>query len=81
MFWFDYDRYQRDIGEKGKKLPHNPDEGISHNMVTWLYTRHLEHPWFKPDLLTSDTTLRQAAKEPPTTSSGLFPVVPGHAPK
>jgi hypothetical protein len=62
VLWFDYDRYLRDIGEKGKKLESNPEEGISHNMVTWLYTRHLEHPWFKPDLLAPDTELRQAAK-------------------
>lgn len=72
--WFDYDRYLRDIGEKGEKLPHNPNEGTSHNMVTWLYTRHLEHPWFKPDLLTPDDTLRQAAKDPNASRYILKPL-------
>ncbi len=74
VLWYDYDRYQRDIGEKDQPLPHKPDEGTTHGVATWLYTRYLEHPWFKPDMHRPDVRLRRAKASPNARTFILRPL-------
>ena len=60
---YDYRRYLGDIGEKGRALRRAPEEGVHHGLVTWLFTRYLEHPWFKIDTLALGDDLRRAATD------------------
>jgi hypothetical protein len=64
VLWYDYDRYLCDIGEKNKTLPQKPEDGVTHGLLTWLYTRYLEHPWMKVDVHNPDEVLCQARDDP-----------------
>lgn len=52
LLYWDYTyRYLESIGERGKGLRHAPEDGVHHGVATWLFTRYIEQPPFKPDAL------------------------------
>lgn len=62
LLWWDYRaRYLESIGERGKCLPHKPEEGVGHGVATWLFTRYIEQPLFKVDTLRPDEAMLRAA--------------------
>lgn len=54
VLWYDYGRYLCDIGDKQKELSKNPEDGVTHGLITWLYTRYLKHPWMEIDVHNPD---------------------------
>lgn len=61
LYWDYTSRYLESIGERGKDLRHAPEGGVRHGVATWLFTRFVEQPLFKPDLLTPDARMLRAA--------------------
>lgn len=51
LYWDYTRRYLESIGERGKGLRHAPEDGVHHGVATWLFTRYIEQPLFKPDTL------------------------------
>lgn len=62
LLYWDYTRYLESIGERGKELPHNPEEGTHHGVATWLFTRYIEQPLFKIDTLQPDARMLREAE-------------------
>lgn len=70
LIWDYRARYLESIGERGKRLPHNPRGGVSHGVATWLFTRYLEQPVFKLDTQRPDAAMLRAAGGAATGEKG-----------